>query len=83
MDQWRTAAEILAREQLAAHGRDAGKFGLEAWLRMQDGDPQRWAAAADAWRALGADLVMLYPMYRILDFADQIELLRRFKEAVG
>jgi len=26
---------------------------------------------------------MLYPMYRIPDFADQIELLRRFKEAAG
>jgi hypothetical protein len=50
---------------------------------MQDGDPQRWAAAADGWRSLGADLVMLYPMYRIPDFADQIELLRRFKEAAG
>jgi probable F420-dependent oxidoreductase len=73
----------LLREQLAAHGRDAGKFGLEAWLRMQDGDPQRWAAAADGWRALGADLVMLYPMYRIVDFADQVDLLRRFKEVAG
>jgi probable F420-dependent oxidoreductase len=73
----------LLREQLAASGRDPGKFGLEAWLRMPDADPQRWAAAADGWRALGADLVMLYPMYRILDFAGQIELLRRFKEVTG
>jgi hypothetical protein len=38
---------------------------------------------ADAWRALGADLVMLYPTYRILDFADQVDLPRRFKEVAG
>ena len=47
---------------------------------MHDPDPQRWAAAADGWRRLGADMVMLYPMYRIPKFEDQIETLRRFKE---
>jgi hypothetical protein len=50
---------------------------------MHEADPARWAAAADGWRALGADLVMLYPMYRIPDFADQIETLRRFKEVAN
>jgi len=71
------------REHLETFGRDPATFGLEGWLRMHEGDPQRWAAAADGWRALGADLVMLYPMYRIPDFADQIETLRRFKEVAG
>ena len=51
--------------------------------RMHDGDPQRWAAAADGWRRLGADMVMLYPMYRIPRFDDQIETLRRFKEVAS
>ena len=68
------------REQLKSHGRDPAKFGIEGWLRMHDPDPQRWAAAADGWRRLGADMVMLYPMYRIPKFEDQIETLRRFKE---
>jgi probable F420-dependent oxidoreductase len=79
------AAPKLAalRQHLEAFGRDPAKFGIEGWLRMQAADPARWAAAADGWRRLGADLVMLYPMYRIPDFADQIETLRRFKEAVG
>ena len=67
------------REQLRSFGRDPAKFGIEGWLRMHDGDPQRWAAAADGWRRLGADIVMLYPMYRIPKFDDQIETLRRFK----
>ena len=71
------------REQLRSFGRDPAKFGIEGWLRMHDGDPQRWAAAADCWRRLGADIVMLYPMYRIPRFDDQIETLRRFKEVAS
>jgi probable F420-dependent oxidoreductase len=71
------------REQLKSLGRDPAKFGIEAWLRMREPDPQVWAAAADGWRKLGADMVMLYPMYRIATFDGQIELLRRFKEVAG
>src|SRR5215468_4163414 len=71
------------REQLKSFGRDPAKFGIEGWLRMPSPDPQGWAAAADGWRRLGADLVMLYPMYRILNFDDHIETLRRFKEVAS
>jgi probable F420-dependent oxidoreductase len=71
------------RQELKKHGRDPAKFGIEGWLRMNDPEPQRWAAAADGWRKLGADMVMLYPMYRIPAFDDQIETLRRFKEVAG
>ena len=71
------------REQLRSFGRDPAKFGIESWLRMHDADPQRWAAAADGWRRLDADIVMLYPMYRIPRFDDQIETLRRFKEVAS
>src|SRR3984957_10476205 len=77
--------ETLARlrEQVKSFGRDPAKFGIEGWLRMRDSDPQRWAAAADGWRRLGADMVMLYPMYRIGGLDDHIETLRRFKEVAG
>jgi len=71
------------REQLKAFGRDPAKFGIEGWLRMHSADPQGWAAAADGWRRLGADMVMLYPMYRILKFDDHVETLRRFKEVAS
>jgi hypothetical protein len=73
----------LLREEMKKHGRDAAKFGIESWLRMSDADPQRWAAGADGWRKLGADMIMLYPMYRMPEFDDQIETLRRFKEVVS
>jgi probable F420-dependent oxidoreductase len=71
------------RQQLKAFVRDPARFGIEGWLRMHEADPQRWAAAADGWRRLGADMVMLYPMYRMPKFDDQIETLRRFKEVAG
>ncbi len=71
------------REQLRSFGRDPAKFGIEGWLRMHDAEPQHWATGADGWRRLGADIVMLYPMYRIPRFDDQIETLRRFKEVAS
>jgi probable F420-dependent oxidoreductase len=73
----------LLRGELKKHGRDSNLFGIEGWLRMNDADPQRWAAAADGWRKLGATMVMLYPMYRVPKFEDQIEILRRFKEVAS
>lgn len=77
-----TAEQKLAllRDEMIKHGREPANFGVEGWLRMHDQDPQRWAAAADGWRKLGAQMVMLYPMYRLAKFEDQIEILRRFKE---
>jgi len=79
------AEEKLAalREKLKSLGREQAKFGIEGWLRTKEADPQRWAAAADGWRRLGADMVMLYPMYRIERFDDQVETLRRFKEVAS
>ena len=79
-DEQAEAKLAALRGHLQAFGRDPASFGLEAWLRMSDPDPQRWAAAADGWRRLGAQMVMLYPMYRIPTFDAQIETLRRFKE---
>jgi len=73
----------MLREEISRHGRDPAKFGLEGWLRMNEADPQQWGEAAQGWRRLGADFVMLYPMYRMPKFDDLIETLRRFKEVAG
>ena len=48
----------LARNTMS----ELGQLGIEGWLRMHSADPEDWAAAADGWRRLGADMVMLYPM---------------------
>ena len=70
----------LLRETMKAHSRDPAKFGLEGWLRFDEADPQAWAKRAEGWKHLGAQIVMLYPMYRMPKIEDQIETLRRFKE---
>jgi probable F420-dependent oxidoreductase len=72
----------LLRDELKRHGRDASRFGLEAWLRMRDDDPQKWGAAAAGWGKLGAQMVMLYPMFRTPEVSAQIDTLRRFKAVV-
>jgi probable F420-dependent oxidoreductase len=71
------------RSRLMALGRDPDTFGLEGWLRMYDSAPQVWGEAAAGWRRLGAQMVMLYPMYRMATFDEQIETLRRFKEVAS
>jgi probable F420-dependent oxidoreductase len=71
------------RGHMKVFGRDPETFGLEGWLRMDEDDPHRWAEAADGWRRLGAQMVMLYPMYRIPTFEAQIDTLRRFKDVAG
>jgi len=73
----------LLHETLKSAGRERGKFGLEAWLRMHEPDEQAWGTAAAGWRRLGADMVMLYPMYRIRSLDEHIKTLRRFKEVAG
>ena len=71
------------RNHLSDCGRDPSAFGIEGWLRMDKADPDEWSVAAEGWRKLGADIVMLYPMYCIPNFDNQIETLRRFKEVVS
>ncbi|MBS0223259.1 MAG: LLM class F420-dependent oxidoreductase [Proteobacteria bacterium] len=73
----------MLRQHLKSFGRDPATFGLEGWLRMDKADPDAWAAAAQGWKRLGAQMVMLYPMYRMPKFDQQIETLRRFKEVAG
>ena len=73
----------LLQNHLSNCGRDSNTFGIEGWLRMDMPDPDKWSLSVEGWRKLGADIVMLYPMYRIPKFDDQIETLRRFKEVVS
>ncbi len=73
----------MLRQHLKSFGRDPATFGPEGGLRMDKADPDAWAAAAQGWKRLGAQMVMLYPMYRMPKFDQQIETLRRFKEVVA
>jgi probable F420-dependent oxidoreductase len=73
----------MLHQHLKSFGRDPATFGLEGWLRMDEPDPQLWAAAGHGWKRLGAQMVMLYPMYRMPKLDQQIETLRRFKDVMA
>ncbi len=73
----------MLRGHLKSFGRDPAAFGLEGWLRMDEPNPDLWLKAAQGWKRLGAQMVMLYPMYRMPELDRQIETLRRFKEVMG
>ena len=68
---------------LEAEGRDPASFCIDAWLRASSPDVQKWAAAAEGWRGLGASLLTLYPLYRVESVDERIQALARFKEAAG
>ena len=55
-------------------------FGIEVWMRFSEDYPEFWGATADEWRSMGADMVMLYPMWEVKGVDGQIEILRKFKE---
>ena len=55
-------------------------FGIEVWMRFSEDNPESWGATADEWRSMGADMVMLYPMWEVKGVDGQIEILRKFKE---
>jgi probable F420-dependent oxidoreductase len=80
---WFGGSSDAVVKRAARLGRDPAAFGLEGWLRMNEPDPQLWAAAAQGWKRLGAQMVMLYPMYRMPKLDQQIETLRRFKEVAA
>ena len=61
-------------------GRKREEFGIEAWMRFSDDNPESWGITADKWRSMGADMAMLYPMWEIKGVDGQIEILRKFKE---
>lgn len=73
----------MLHQHMKAFGRDPASFGLEGWLRFDNVDPEAWARSALGWKKLGAQMVMLYPMYRMATLDAQIETLRRFKDVAG
>jgi alkanesulfonate monooxygenase SsuD/methylene tetrahydromethanopterin reductase-like flavin-dependent oxidoreductase (luciferase family) len=73
----------ILRGHLRDFGRDAATFGLEGWLRSYEHDEEAWGRGVEGWRRLGAQMVMLYPMFRLPTFEQQIAVLERFKAVAG
>lgn len=72
------------RGYLKEEGRDPATFGIEAWIRYGDGNPDDWRATADKWLALGATHLTFYTSGQGAGPLDkQIAAMRAFKETVG
>lgn len=71
------------RGYLKEFNRDPARFGLEAWIRLTDPNPDSWAGIVAAWKRLGMQIGTLYPMYPVDGLDAQIDLLRRFKDAAS
>ena len=82
-DEAGTAMLRKALDYLDEAKRERSQFGTEVWMKVDQEDPQEWAATAAHWRALGVDMVMLYPMFPMPSLAAQINVLERFKAAVS
>ena len=77
----------IALDKLNNHlnnlNRSRDDFGIEAWLRFHENDPDEWAKTADGWRELGADMAMLYPMWKVNGVDDQIKILENFQRVAS
>ena len=65
-------------------GRKPSSIGMEAWVLLKDGGPDDWLNETQGWMDVGATHVTANTNSTGVDFPDgHIELMRRFKEAVG
>ena len=71
-------------EQLAANGRDPANFGIQAQAQIAGGDPERWAANAEAWRNIGTTHLAIATMNAGLESPQKhIDAIRSYKESVS
>jgi probable F420-dependent oxidoreductase len=72
------------RGYLVEEERDPTDFGVEAWIRYADGNPDGWRATADKWLDLGATHLTFYTSGQGAGPLDkQIEAMHTFKEMIG
>ena len=68
---------------LQAENRKRESFGIEAWIRYGDGDPDVWKATAEKWMQLGATHLTFYTSGQGAGtVSQQIEAMKIFKEAL-
>jgi len=76
-----SAVERL-RKFLREAGRDATSFGLDARIRAATGGSDKWIAAAQRWRALGATHLCLNSVTRGTPVREQLDAAIRMKHAL-
>jgi alkanesulfonate monooxygenase SsuD/methylene tetrahydromethanopterin reductase-like flavin-dependent oxidoreductase (luciferase family) len=68
---------------LEEENRDRRKFGIEAWIRYGEGEPDVWKATAEKWKQLGATHLTFYTSGQGAGtVSQQIEAMKIFKDAI-
>ena len=68
---------------LEEENRDRTKFGIEAWIRYGEGEPDVWRATAEKWKQLGATHLTFYTSGQGAGTVpEQIEAMKIFKDAM-
>ncbi|MDG1273047.1 MAG: LLM class F420-dependent oxidoreductase [Alphaproteobacteria bacterium] len=69
---------------LILEGREKEKFGIEAWIRYGDGNPESWALTAEKWLTLGANHLTFYTSGQGAgSVSQQIESMSKFKQILS
>jgi hypothetical protein len=69
---------------LILEGREKEKFGIEAWIRYGDGNPDSWASTAEKWLTLGANHLTFYTSGQGAgSVSQQIKSMRKFKQILS
>ncbi|MBA2452809.1 MAG: LLM class F420-dependent oxidoreductase [Chloroflexia bacterium] len=63
--------------------RDPESIGLEGRISIANADPSEWKAMTDAWRETGATHLSVNTMGTTMDAAGHIDMIRRYREAIG
>lgn len=72
------------RELLLENGRNPAEFGIQAQAQIAGGNPERWAANAEAWRNIGTTHLAIATMNAGLKTPqDHIDAIRKYKEATS
>ena len=77
-------ATATLHDYIREEGRDISEVGIEGTVSVADSTPEDWARQASAWRELGATHLSVNAVGAgLTSVQEHIDVLRRFKEAVG
>ena len=71
-------------QYLAESSRDPADFGIEAWIRYGEGNPDEWAKTAESWIKIGATHLTFYTSGQgVGPLNEQIAAMREFKNTLS
>jgi len=71
-------------QYLETHGRDRGRFGIDATVYCKGEDVERWLRDAERWRELGATHISVQTLGQgYASWKQHLDAIQNFKESLG